>query len=156
MLFLSNMKIGARLALAFGAFIVLLLAICGYSAWSSSRLASDLEATANIDLSRIQLADALQQQGGIVARASRELLLVDGAGQIKKQRELIKKALADTDESITKLAALGATGEVEQAFATVRETKEQYTKAVAKFLETLDAGNPDDARTALLIELRPV
>jgi methyl-accepting chemotaxis protein len=150
------MKIGARLALAFGAFIVLLLAICGYGAWSSSRLAGDLAATASVDLSRVQLADELQQHGGVIARASRELLLVDGAGQIKKQRELIKKALADTDEIIAKLATFGATGEVEQAFGTVRETKAQYTKAVAKFLETLDAGNPDDARTALLIELRPV
>ena len=42
MTFLWNMKIGARLALAFGAFIVLLLAVCGYSAVSSSRLADDL------------------------------------------------------------------------------------------------------------------
>jgi methyl-accepting chemotaxis protein len=38
----------------------------------------------------------------------------------------------------------------------VREARDQYSKAVAKFLETYDAGNPDDARTALLIELRPV
>ena len=156
MLLLSNMKIGARLALAFGAFIVLLLAICGYSALTSTRLAHDLEATANVDLARVKLADNLQQHGGVIARASRELLLVDGAGQIKKQRELIRKALADSDDAIARLDAFGATGEAGQAFAAVREAKDGYTKAVGKFLETLDAGNPDDARTALLIELRPV
>jgi methyl-accepting chemotaxis protein len=154
--FLWNLKIGARLALAFGAFIVLLLAVCGYSAVSSSRLAGDLEATATIDLTRVQMAYQLEQQAGLIARASRELLLVDGAGQIKKQRELIKKNLADADETFTKLIGLGSGGDSDAAITAVRESKDQYTKTVAKFLETLDAGNPDDARTALLIELRPV
>ena len=156
MTFLWNLKIGARLALAFGAFIVLLLAVCGYSAVSSSRLADDLEATATIDLTRVQMAYQLEQQAGLIARASRELLLVDGAGQIKKQRELIKKNLADTDETFTKLIGLGSGGDSDAAITAVRESKDQYTKTVGKFLETLDAGNPDDARTALLIELRPV
>jgi len=154
--FLWKLKISARLTLAFGALIVLLLAMCGYSVATSTRLAGDLEATATIDLNRVQLADRLQQYGGDVARASRELLLVDGAGQIKKQRELIKKALADSDQTIAKLTAYDAGGEASPAFTAVRAAKDSYTKAVGKFLETLDAGNPDDARTALLIELRPV
>jgi methyl-accepting chemotaxis protein len=154
--FLSNMKIGVRLAAAFGAFIVLLLAVCGYSAVSSSRLASDLEATATVDLTRVQMAFQLGQQAGLIARASRELLLVDGAGQIKKQRELIKKNLADADETFNKLAGLESGTGSQEALGAVREARDQYTKAVGKFLETLDAGNPDDARTALLIELRPV
>ncbi|MEK8030557.1 methyl-accepting chemotaxis protein [Ideonella sp. DXS29W] len=153
MTFLRNLKIGARLAFAFGALIVLLLAICGYSAVSAGALARDLEATATIDLTRVQLAYQLEQQAGLIARASRELLLVDGAGQIKKQRELIKKSLTDADTTFAKLAELGDDGESMKA---VREARDQYSKAVAKFLETLDAGNPDDARTALLIELRPV
>ena len=157
MLFLSKLKIGARLGLAFGALIVLLLAICGYSALSSSRLAGDLEATATIDLTRVQLAYQLEQQAGLIARASRELLLVDGAGQIKKQRELIKKNLADADTTFAKLTELGTAGDSSsESLAAVREARDQYSKAVAKFLETYDAGNPDDARTALLIELRPV
>jgi methyl-accepting chemotaxis protein len=151
--FLRNLKIGARLALAFGALIVLLLAVCGYSAVSSSRLAGDLEATATIDLARVQLAYQLEHQAGLIARASRELLLVDGAGQIKKQRELIKKNLTDADTAFATLSELGDGGE---ALAAVKEARDQYSKAVAKFLETYDAGNPDDARTALLIELRPV
>src|SRR6185295_17447890 len=85
--------------------------------------------------------------------ASRELLLVDGAGQIKKQRELIKKNLADADTTFAKLAELGDGGE---SLAAVKDARDQYSKAVAKFIETYDGGNPDDARTALLIELRPV
>jgi methyl-accepting chemotaxis protein len=84
---------------------------CGYSALSSSRLAHDLEATATIDLTRVQLAYQLEQQAGLIARASRELLLVDGAGQIKKQRELIKKNLADADATFAKLTELGTAGD---------------------------------------------
>ena len=156
MAFLWKLKIGVRLTLAFGALIALLLAVCGYSAVTSSRLAGDLEATATIDLTRVQMAYQLEQQASLIARASRELLLVDGAGQIKKQRELIANNLAASDETFTKLVALGSQGESEELVARVKEARSQYTAAVGKFLQTLDAGNPDDARTSLLIELRPV
>jgi len=154
--FLWKLKISARLALAFGVLITLLLALCCYSVVTTSRLARDLQSASGVDLNRVQLADNLQQYGGVIARASRELLLIDGAGQMKKQRELIKKALADSDETVSKLAGYNGAGESSPAFAAVRGAKDNYVKAVGKFLETLDAGNPDEARTALLIELRPV
>ena len=82
MLSLLQVRIGTRLAAAFGALILLLVALCAYSAFNTRRLAADLEATANSDLVRMNLAYGLGKNVAIVARASREMLLLDAAGPL--------------------------------------------------------------------------
>jgi methyl-accepting chemotaxis protein len=153
---LWHLRIGTRLGVSFAALILLIVALCAYSAIGARRLAGDLEATAGVDLTRMDAAYGLGKDAAIVARASRELLLLDAAGPLKKQRELINKALADSEEQFTKLSALEAQAELADLVAQVGSNKVSFAKAIAKYLTTLDAGNPDDARQALLIELRPV
>jgi methyl-accepting chemotaxis protein len=153
---LSNLKIGTRLALAFGALIVLLVAVCGYGTLTASRLAGDLEKTASSDVAQTRAANEMQQRAGVVARASRELLLVDSAGQIKRQREAVKTALTDSTAALERVVQARGNASDDKLLADVRSGKDAFTKAVEKFLATQEGGNPDDARTALLIELRPV
>jgi len=153
---LLQVRIGTRLAAAFGALILLLVALCAYSALNTRQLAADLEATANSDLVRMNLAYGLGRNVAIVARASREMLLLDAAGPLKKQRALVTQSLAESDEQFGKLAAGAAGDDMSTLVAQVRDSKEAFGRAVAKYLVTFDAGNPDDARQALLIELRPV
>jgi methyl-accepting chemotaxis protein len=156
MKWLWKFRIGTRLGLAFGALIVLLAAICLFSVVNARRLAADLQATVNEDLARVDLANALDRNAGLIARASRELLIVETAGALKRQRELVARSLADTEEQFGKLAALGAEGEMRGLLDAVQGGKDSFAKAIAAYLTTLDAGNPDDARRALLVELRPV
>ena len=105
---LSGLKIGLRLNLAFGVLIVLIVGLAGYGATSASRLARDLEATAHTDLVRLRAAQALQQRTGTVARASREMLLTDSAGQLKKLKDSLTRALDDSDAQIRKLTEQGS------------------------------------------------
>jgi methyl-accepting chemotaxis protein len=153
---LWKLRIGTRLGAAFAALIVLVIAICVFSALSAKKLAADLDATASFDLVRMDLAYGLGRDAGIIARASRELLLLDSAAPLKKQRALVTKALADSDEHFKALEGVAGQEELAELIGSVRTSREAFAKAVAKYLTTLDAGNPDDARTALLIELRPV
>ncbi len=153
---LSNLRIGTRLGLAFGVLIVLLVAICGYGALGASSLARDLGTTASVDLVLIRSAADLQQRAATIARASRELLIVDSAGQIKKQRAAVADALKETDELLPQVSKL-ATGEANaKPLAAVVQAQAEFAKAVQKFLSVQEGGNPDDTKTALLIELRPV
>jgi methyl-accepting chemotaxis protein len=154
---LNQLRIGTRLGLAFGVLILLLIVIAGFGAFSAKRLAQDLERTAGTDMAQVRAASALQQQAATVARASRELLLVDSAGQIKKQRAAVSQALED-DAAPLKVLAAAAAGDPAQGklLAGVYAAHDEFSKTVQKFLVTAQAGNPDDSRTALLIELRPV
>jgi methyl-accepting chemotaxis protein len=153
---LRNLGIGTRLGVVFAVLILLLLAVGSFGALNASRLAADLDASAQVDLNRIDLAGALGRNAGIVARASREMLLLDAAGPQKKQRALLTKALQDSEEQLGRLAALASDPQTDAPLAKVKESQAQFAKAVANYLEKFDGGNPDDAREALLIQLRPV
>ncbi len=151
---LSRMNIGSRLLLAFGVLIAALLAIAGFGMVNAKRLAADLERTANVDMARVRAASEMQQAAGVVAAASRELLIVDSAGQIRKQKELLAKAMQDNEARFQTLAA--DPGDQAEQVKAVGEARSAFVEAVAKFSKALDAGNPDDTRTVLLIEVRPV
>jgi methyl-accepting chemotaxis protein len=153
---LNHLRIGTRLGLAFGLVILLLLVIAGFGAFSANRLAQDLEHTVAVDLAAMRSASALQQQAGVVARASRELLLVDGAGQIKKQRATVAAALDEGLPHLKLLVDSSKDTEHKKLMDTVGGSRERFVEVVHKFLVVAAAGNPDDARTALLIELRPL
>jgi methyl-accepting chemotaxis protein len=154
---LNQFRIGTRLAFAFGVLSLLLLVVASFGAYSTNRLAQDLVRTGGTDLEQVRAANALQQQAATVARASRELLLVDSAGQIKKQRAAVTQAM-DEAEAPLKLLEAAAVGDATQQklLQAVKASREEFTKTVRKFLTTAEAGNPDDSRTALLIELRPM
>lgn len=154
--YLRNLGIGTRLALAFAVLILLLLAIGGYGAANTSRLASQLQDSAKVDLARIDLAGALHRDASIVARASREMLLLDGAGQIKKQRTALTQAIGDAEAHLKTLQAMAADEATTRLLADVKDNSAKFAAAVDKYLKAVDGGNPDDAREALLIQLRPV
>ena len=135
--FLSNMKIGARMSLAFGLLIALLVLSCVFGAVTVSQLAADLEKTIGTDMADVQAASALQQRAGLVARAARELLIVDSAGQIKKQRELVTRSLKESDELIKALAAHQDSSTASQLVGKVTTAQDDFTKAVTKFLTVL-------------------
>jgi methyl-accepting chemotaxis protein len=153
---LNHLRIGTRLGLAFGLLILLLITVAGFGAFSANRLAQDLERTVGVDLAEMRSASALQQQAGVVARASRELLLVDGAGQIKKQRAVVSAALDDGQTHLKVMADAAKDAEHKKLMESVTTTRERFVEVVNKFLVVAAAGNPEDARSALLIELRPV
>jgi len=83
---LSKLRISQRLSLSYAVLIVLLIIIGSYGAYSANRLAKDLDRTANQSLVKIAAANALEGNVNVIARASRDLLLLDEARQIKKTK----------------------------------------------------------------------
>lgn len=153
---LSNLKIGTRLSGAFGVLILLLVSICTFSAINANSLASDLRATTQVDLGLIRSASALQQQAATVARASRELLIVDSSGQIRRQREAVQQAVAQSAELEQQLSAVAVSPATRAQLDQLKPRLAEFATVVGKFLTAQAAGNPDDTRTALLIDVRPV
>jgi methyl-accepting chemotaxis protein len=153
---LHDFKIGARLSAAFGILIVLLVGICSYGALSAHRLAGDLDTTAGVDLVLIRSASDLRQRAGIIGGASRELLIVSSAGQIQFLRDAVTRALAESEAYWHTVEVLGGAVSDGKLVTNVRAAKEEFTKGVNEFLVTQQAGDADETRSALLLQLRPV
>jgi methyl-accepting chemotaxis protein len=149
---LMNLKIGARLGVAFGLLIVLLLALGTLGGLTARQLAGDLSTTTGGDLQAMRGAYELQLHAATIARASRELLIFDTAGPLKRAKQSIADALKGSETTFSALAA----GSSDARILAVKKSKGEYEAAVAKFLTTAEAGNPDESRSVLLMELRPV
>lgn len=101
--FLTQLRIGQRLFVSFGLLILLLVAIGIFGASNAKRLANDLDRTANSSLLKIAAANELEGQVNIISRAVRDLLLLDTAGAIKKQKAAIAGALEQTEKQLVSL-----------------------------------------------------
>ncbi|MFT7723071.1 MAG: methyl-accepting chemotaxis protein [Roseateles sp.] len=153
--FLTQLRIGHRLYVSFGLLIVLLVAIGIYGATNANRLAQDLDRTANSSLVKIGAANGLESQVNVIARAVRDLLLLDTAGAIKKQKKAIADAVEESEKQLAGLEAVAADGEEKATVSAVRESKVKFISALEKFQKIQADGSPDEARESLITDLRP-
>ncbi|WP_397534321.1 methyl-accepting chemotaxis protein [Roseateles sp.] len=152
---LSKLRISQRLAVSYTLLVLLLIAIGVFGAFNANRLAQDLDQTANTSLVKIASANALEGNVNIIARAARDLILLDEARQIKRQNAAIDAALADTEKQLASLEASIGDGNEKTLVAQVRERELAFIAAVAKFRQVAEAGNPDDSRESLIKDVRP-
>ena len=153
--FLTRLRISHRLAVSQGLIILLLIAIGAYNAGVSSRLAGDLDTTANSSLVKIADANALDGNVAIISRAVRDLLLLDTAGAIKKQKAAIAGALEDSEKQMTSLQAAISGDKEKDIFNDVKEKQAAFLASLAKFQKVQQDGSPDEARESLITDLRP-
>ena len=153
--FLTQLRIGPRLYVSFGLLIVLLVAIGIFGASNANRLAKDLDRTANSSLVKIAAANVLENQVNIISRAVRDLLLLDTAGAIKKQKAAITGALEEAEKQLASLESTATDGDEKSAVGQVRERKTKFLTALDKFQKIQTDGSPDEARESLITDLRP-
>src|SRR5574343_1632821 len=155
MQFLSHMRIGQRLAVSYALLILLLMAIGAYGAANANHLAKDLDRTANSSLVKIATANALASDVNIIARASRDLLLLDEARQIKKQKAAIDGAMQNLETHLGELQAQVDDDKERDIVAQVKERQARFLASVSKFLKVQADGSPDEARESLITDVRP-
>jgi len=152
---LTKLRISHRLAVSYGLLIVFLIIIGIYGAANSNRLAHDLDRTANSSLVKIASANALEGNVNVVARASRDLLLLDTAGGIKKQKAAIASAKEDSEKQLSSLEGTLDGDKEKKLMADVRERQAKFFASVAKFQQVQTDGSPDEARESLITDVRP-
>jgi methyl-accepting chemotaxis protein len=151
---LSQLRISHRLAISYVLLALLLIVVGAFGAQNASHLAHDLDTTANTNLVKIASANALESNVNVIARAARDLILLDEARQIKKQNAAIDEAVADTEKQLAALGA-GLDAKEKDIIAQVRDTETKFLAAVAKFRKVAEAGNPDESRESLITDVRP-
>ncbi|MDM4767249.1 methyl-accepting chemotaxis protein [Pelomonas sp. SE-A7] len=152
---LTQLRIGQRLAWSYGLLILLLVIIGIYGGYSANRLAKDLDRTANQSLVKINAANALSENVNVFARASRDLLLLDEARQIKKQKAALDDAQQASIDQLAKLKAGAEEGKESELISKAKSTQDQFLEAIAKFRKVQQDASPDEAREALITGVRP-
>jgi methyl-accepting chemotaxis protein len=108
---LQKFNIGVRLGVSFSVLILLMVALCGVGAMTARSLRQDLSTTARVDVPLMLAVADLQERTQTVARSSRELLIVDTGGQIRRLRAGIEESLNNADIQIAEIHKLAGDGE---------------------------------------------
>ncbi len=153
--FLSQLRIGSRLWVSHGLLILMLIVIGAYGARTAGVLAKDMAHTANVGLVKVSLAQQLEAQVNIVARAARDLLLLDAANQIKRQNTAIDAAVQDTAAALESMAKAIDSEADRTQLAELKARSERFFAAIAKFRGIQTDGAPEDARESLIADVRP-
>jgi methyl-accepting chemotaxis protein len=153
---MKTMTVGRRLALSFGTIIVLLLIIV---AIGIAKLGTLNEGTASIVQKRwpnIEASNAIMYQSTRIAIALRNMMLTPDAADRRKQQEEIVAArgiIADKVQFLEKAIVLPKGKEL---LAKVLEERRHYLAGQEQLIAIINTDKPDEARTFLVNNLRPI
>jgi methyl-accepting chemotaxis protein len=151
-----KLKVWQRQALGFGVLVVLM----GVSTWMSlsniSRLDKEITILANDRIPKTVCCNKIEGQVNLVARATRNLLLIDESDTKNAQNELkrIDDAARIVDENMSRLDKTIASEKGRELFNRMSADRAAYHAAEVKLMGLIREGKRSQARDLLLTEVR--
>jgi methyl-accepting chemotaxis protein len=152
---LTRLRIGPRLAVAFGA---LVLAAAGVVLYGISRLSHLTDTLTVLGENRIpKLQQLAEITGGInlIARELRNALIWSDPAQVATALDTSEKARQDVSKVLEKLDVSMVTEAGRKVLAQVHAAREAYVPVQTRFIELVRAGKKDEAQALLTDSMRP-
>ncbi len=154
MAFLNKLSIAKRLSLGFG-LLVLMLVTLGSLSISEVRSISGEASTVTEDLlPKQQRLQAIEGEVNEIARAMRNMMIMDAQDDIQKQRQEIDSSRAVIVENLRWLEERVANPEGVALLAQMKTHRDLFVQSQEKFFTALQGGLREDARKVLLGETR--
>ncbi|WP_432239392.1 methyl-accepting chemotaxis protein [Herbaspirillum robiniae] len=153
---ISNMKIGARLTLGFGAVIALLLAIAVLGNVQLGRLADGISLIVKDRYPKTVMANTVQIQVNKIALDIRDILLTSDAERIKALAADATAADKKMNEFLARLREVARTDEDKKFVEAAIAARDAYIPARDKLMALAQAGQVDEAKAYLPQQFMPV
>src|SRR5690554_4107323 len=151
---MSQIKVSTRLALGFGLVLFSLAAIVGVSINSLSTLSGATAVLATDAYPKVLMAQRLRDNLNVNARSLRNMLLVDGAAEIKVEQDRVLGISEDTNKTVAQLEAAVKSESGQRAFNRVTDATGPYRQAVGQVVTAVEAGNQQYAASLLYTAVR--
>ncbi len=152
---LSNLTVGARLKLGFGALVLLMLAITAFSAWELDTLNDEVDSLASDRVPKLQIAYRWSMAVLQTSRHMRNVFILETKEELRQEvagiRDMKRERKGDLDE----LSKLVATPEEKTALERVVEIRAAYVIDEDLFLKIVDDGDLPRAKRLMLEQARP-
>jgi len=147
---MNNFKIGSRLAVAFGAILVMLLAIAGigWSALASDRVA--MEDVVNDNNVKIALANHMQLDLNLIARSVRNYIIYTDKDVQRVMRGRIESGSKSFLDSMQKVGTMVDTDNGKALFAEIKTQTPETLRLLQHIMVLVDGGKVDEAPAYLL------
>ncbi|HJV76054.1 MAG TPA: methyl-accepting chemotaxis protein [Noviherbaspirillum sp.] len=152
----ANVKIGTRLALGFGTICVLLIGILGFSITMLQRVNQGTVLIVHDRMPNIEAANRLQTEINDIAIALRNMMLNEDKADRQKQMENIAASKRAAQEQLDALKRVLRFPKAMELLQQMNESNDKYQKGQEELVRIINSGTPEEAKTYLSKELRPV
>ncbi|GGC62979.1 methyl-accepting chemotaxis protein [Undibacterium terreum] len=149
----SNIKIGSRLAIAFGLLTVLML---GISAIGINRLSSNAESTKRIVFDRyakVAMVNEIKSRANIGARALTAAVLAPNEQSRQQALQMLAESSKANTAAYDKLKNAIVSEEGKALLKTQLDAREKYSAVRNKAIKLLNEGNKEEAATVVLKDI---
>ena len=150
----KNLKIGARLGIGFGLVITLLIVISMLAYVRIGAINTEIEDMVNDKFPKTIWANDIIDNVNVVARSSRNTLLIKNPDDIKRELDRIVEARKKVSEAFDKLEKTVTSEDGKKLIAEAQATRREFVADLDKFLDIQKTGKTDEATTFLVTEIR--
>jgi methyl-accepting chemotaxis protein len=151
----DQLKIKTRLILGFGAMAGLMAVLGAGALFYLSQVRSEFDDVMSDRYPKLRIASEIKQVNSDVSQAIRNLFIVSDPDDIKAQYDLIAGSSKRTNENMDRLEKSIRSEAGQAALARLKQARADYRKPRERVLELLKASRQEEAKTALILELRP-
>jgi methyl-accepting chemotaxis protein len=152
----ANMKIGMRLAGGFGVVLVVLLVIVALCLTNLGQIGATVEKVVEDRYPKTVWANGIIGDLNVIARSTRNMVLMESKEEISKEDGRIAGALKDIENNLAKLEKGIATDKGKDLFRKVSDAKKAYLGPQNEARKFALDGKENEARAILLGSLRPL
>ena len=150
----KNMKIGVRLGLGFGVVLIMLVFIAALAYLRLGALNGEINDMVSDKFPKTVLANDIIDNINVIARSSRNVLLMKDQEQIKSEFARIADARNENNETFDKLAKMITSDEGKKLMSEAQVKRQVYGTDIDKLLELIRAGKHDESTGFLLGDVR--
>jgi len=151
-----NLRIGTRLALAFGALCVALVFMAGQGVVMLGRVNEGTDTIVNMRMPRVAMATRMLGEVNDISIALRDLLLSDDGADRAQQIEEILSSRKELDTILAQLDGLLVYPQARAVLAQEVQLNARYTQGQQELMRLIASGNAAGARAYMKTTLRPL
>ncbi|SNS33990.1 methyl-accepting chemotaxis protein [Noviherbaspirillum humi] len=153
---LSNLRIGNRLALGFGAICLMLIFIVGLNITMLGRISDGTDVIVHDRMPKIQMSNNLQSNVNDIAIAMRNVILIDDKADRQKQMDAVLAARREAQQTLDEMKRTMTIPRAKEILQRMAELNDRYVKGQDEVFRQVNAGAVDDGKRYLIVELRPL
>jgi methyl-accepting chemotaxis protein len=155
-MFLTNLTIGRRLALGFGAVIALMVVMAALAYTRVTALDESIHLTNGDRFPKIEQVHRVKDELNETARNMRNLLLLTDAAVMAKEYANIEESKGDIAAALDKLDKSIKAPEARAIFAEINSKRAMFQKEGDLFVEMVKGQRKEEALKQLLEKVRPI
>jgi methyl-accepting chemotaxis protein len=153
---IKNLKIGHKLIASFCIVIAMLLMLATLAHVRVDRLSDDINLINNDRYPKTVLAHSIKDELNGIAQSMRNLLIMSDPGDLKKEFDNIDASTKVISAALDKLEKTNTTEQGKATLKSLLDLRKKFVKGRDEFAALVAAGDPDAAKTLLLLSVRPV